>query len=242
MPPARTQALVLRSADRGDDDRWLSLLCAGAGRVEALARHARGSKRRFGGALQPFVLVEAALRQRSGGLVFLESAQALEHPLGADPSLEELAAGWFFLELAEQLCQKGVEQPAFFELVLGGLRRVGLRAEPLASVRLSVLWNALALEGWAPSLDACARCASPAPWPSLALDPAAGGCLCPACLGPLQGQPLPASAWEAWRAAAEGRPTAIPLPRAESSLLRWAEHQTGRALRSARLDLSINGA
>lgn len=237
-----TSALVLRLGERGDDDRWVTLLCPGAGRIQALARHARGSKRRFGGALQPFVLVDAALRERSGGLYFLESLQALEHPLGPEPSLDELSAGWLFLELADQLCHQGQAQAAFFELVLGGLRRVGKRVEPLGAVRLSVLWGALALEGWAPSLEACVRCGTEPPWAAFSLDPVAGGCVCHACAGALQGQPLPAAVMEQWKAAEAGRPIPDPLPQAESALLRWAEHQIGRPLQAARFTSDVLGA
>lgn len=241
MPGLGTPALILQLAERGDDDRWASLLCPELGRIQALARHARGSKRRFGGALQPFILVNAALRSRSGGLFFLEDLHALEHPLGAEPSLEELAAGWFFLELAQQLCPQGQPQPAFFELLLGGLRRVGKRVEPLAAVRLSVLWGALDLEGWAPSLDHCQRCGSQPPWDRFSLDPAAGACLCGACSGALQGEALPGAVWDQWRAAAEGRPMPGTLPQAESALLRWVEHQIGRPLQAARFNFSPIG-
>jgi DNA repair protein RecO (recombination protein O) len=242
MQAASTPALLLRSVDRGEDDRWVTLLSPQRGRVQALARHARGSKRRFGGALQAFVLIDATLRQRSGGSPFLEAVQALEHPLGPHASLEQLSAGWLFLELADQLCHQGQPQPAFFELLLGGLRRVGKGAEPLAAVRLSVLWGALSLEGWAPALDACARCQAPAPWPELALDPQAGGCLCPACLGPLNGPPLPGEALLQWQAAAAGRPLNGVLPSAEQALLAWIEHQIGHPLRSVRCDPTHPGA
>lgn len=233
-----TTALLLRQTDRGEDDRWVSLLSPDLGAVSALARRARGSARRFGAALQPFVLVEARLRRsrsRGQGPWGLEDLKALEHPLGADPGLETLAAAWAFLELAEQCCAPGQAQPAFFELALGGLRRLGRGAEPVPAVRLSVLWGALELEGWAPDLDACAACGSASPWPDLALDPARGGLLCPDCRAP--GQPaLPDAVRQAWQAASQGRPLPLCPPQAEAALLAWLEHQTGRPLRAARFD------
>jgi DNA repair protein RecO (recombination protein O) len=242
MPAELSPALLLRATDRGDDDRWLSLLTSEQGRLHALARHARGSKRRFGGSLQPFVLFEAALRHGSGGLLYLEDARALEHPLGMEAELAQMEAAWLFLELAEQCCPLGQPQPAFFELLLNGLRRVGKRAEALPAVRLSVLWNALALEGWAPHLDACARCASSPPWPSFRLDPLADGCLCPDCYGLAGDPPLDGAVLEQWQAAAQGRPISAVLPRAEAALLAWTEHQIGKPLRSPRMDLSQDGA
>jgi DNA repair protein RecO (recombination protein O) len=242
MATSSSPALLLRAADRGDDDRWLSLLTPEQGRIHALARRARGSKRRFGGSLQPFVLFEAALRSHSGGFLYLEDARALEHPLGPDPDLAQLEAAWLFLELAEECCPLGQAQPAFFELLLNGLRRVGKRAEALPAVRLSVLWGALALEGWAPSLEACVRCASEPPWSSLRLDPLADGCLCPNCYGPGGDAVLPGAVIDEWKAAAAGRPLAAASPSGEAALLRWLEHQTGKALRSSRVSLAGDGA
>jgi DNA repair protein RecO (recombination protein O) len=238
-PPMQTPALLLRASDRGDDDRWLSLLTPRLGRIHALARHARGSKRRFAGALQPFVLTDLALRSR-GGLFFVEEARAVEFPLGPEPGLDALAAAWLFVDLAEELCAQGHEQEAFFELMLGGLRRVGQGAENLGALRLSVLWSALALEGWAPDLELCARCGDPAPWPRLSMQASQGGLLCPQCSpAGLAGQD--AATHQAWRDAAAGRPQGAPPAGAEAALLAWVEHQIGRPLRSLKVDLRTGG-
>jgi len=228
-----TEALLLRSTDRGEDDRSVVLLTPGHGRVAALAKRARGSRKRFGAALQAFCLFEAALRPRGGGLVFLENATAREFPLGMEPDWEGMASGWLFLDLADALATAGTSHPEFFELVLGGLRRLGKGGEAPAAVRLSVLWGALAQAGWAPDLERCVACGSQGPWQGLALDPARG-LLCPRCRrAPLAA--LDSGALEQWRCAAAGRPIAAPTPEAEQGLLLWAEHHAGRALRSASL-------
>jgi DNA repair protein RecO (recombination protein O) len=233
--PFTSPALLLKSAERGDDDRVLTLLTPAQGRVTAYARHARGSRRRFGAALQPFCLFEAALRPGVGGLFYLNTVSALEFPLGPEPGFDAMASAWMCLDLAETLATSGTAQPAFFELVLGGLRRLGRSAEPATDVRLSVLWGSLELAGWAPDLGACVGCAAPSPWPDFSLDPARGGLLCPKCLA--QGAPVQGAAvLEQWKALAGGRPLGSPsLAETESALLRWIEYHTGRALRSASL-------
>ncbi|HMV65631.1 MAG TPA: recombination protein O N-terminal domain-containing protein, partial [Myxococcota bacterium] len=45
-------AIVLGHQAIGEADRVVRLLVAGRGRVDAVARGARGSRRRFGGALE----------------------------------------------------------------------------------------------------------------------------------------------------------------------------------------------
>src|SRR5689334_25340414 len=62
----RLQALVLRTIAYGDSDAVVHLLVRGRGRVSAFARGARSSRKRFGGALEPFQRVEALLAEREG--------------------------------------------------------------------------------------------------------------------------------------------------------------------------------
>jgi|GEM_PF-3997064 len=211
------------------------LLTPEQGRLPALARHARGSRRRFGATLQPFCLFDATLRPSSGGLFFLEQTQAREFPLGSEPSLECLSAAWLALELAEQLCQQAQPQQAFFELVLGTLRRLGLGAEDRGAVRLSLLWGSLSLEGWAPDPGHCARCGQPKV--PVALSMAAGGGLCKDCWRPQDGPSYGAEAGLAWQQAAQGRPIPTAPAGAEEALLRWISDHTGRELRSPAMRL-----
>jgi DNA repair protein RecO (recombination protein O) len=215
MPALRSGlALLLKSTDTGDDDKAVTLLNPEHGRFGALARHARASKRRFGPALQPFCLFEAAWRPKPSGLSFLENVHALEFPLGADPGLEALGSAYLFLELALELCPLAEPQPAFFELVLGGLRRLGKGAEAAAAVRLSVLWGALGLAGLAPDLD------SSAGWAGLKLDQ---------------------KDLKALQEAAGGRPILDPRPRAERVLQELLALHLGRPLRTAGLADQLNG-
>lgn len=206
--------LLLRSVNTGDADRTVTLFSPEHGKFGAFARHARGSKKRFGAALQPFCLFEAAWKPKAAGLSFLESAQALEFPLGVDPGLESLGSAYLFLELANELCPNAEPQAAFFELVLGGLRRLGKGVENPAGIRLSVLWGALALAGFAPDLESGKG------------------------LGALH---LDALDEAALFHAANGRPILQARPRAEKALLDQVALHLGRALRTAGLADQLNG-
>ena len=63
--PLVTQALVLRVTDYGEADRIVTLLTERYGKVSALARGARSSRRRFGAALSSFGFGEAACAAHS---------------------------------------------------------------------------------------------------------------------------------------------------------------------------------
>ena len=61
MPTLRSEALVLRSVDYSEADRILHLLVPEVGRLTAIAKHARRSKRRFGGTLDLFNRLEVEI-------------------------------------------------------------------------------------------------------------------------------------------------------------------------------------
>src|SRR5581483_4569309 len=62
----RVDALVLRSIAYGEAEAVVHLLVRGRGRVAAFARGARRSRKRFGGALEPFQRIEALLAEKEG--------------------------------------------------------------------------------------------------------------------------------------------------------------------------------
>ena len=61
MEPVHTRAVLLRQVDTGESDRVVTLLTEELGKVSAIARGARKSRKRFGAALALFVLAEAEL-------------------------------------------------------------------------------------------------------------------------------------------------------------------------------------
>nr|MDQ2647496.1 DNA repair protein RecO [Myxococcota bacterium] len=65
-----TEALVLRRVEYGDADLIVTLLTLSLGRVSALARGARKSRRRFGGALEPFFTLSVTLEERRSSELF----------------------------------------------------------------------------------------------------------------------------------------------------------------------------
>src|SRR5919204_373892 len=79
---AKLTAIVLRTVDYGEADRVVTLLSRERGKVSAFARAARASRRRFGGALEPFTLVHAEAKERRGAELFTLESVAVERAFG----------------------------------------------------------------------------------------------------------------------------------------------------------------
>ena len=187
----RVDALVLRAIAYGEADAVVHLLVRGRGRISAFARGARSSRKRFGGALEPFQRVEALVAEREGQELWaLREARVVEaHPRLRD-DLHRIAHAGYAAELIQELTRAGQPADALFALMEDFLTR--LEAGAASSARLRAL-ELLALEsaGFAPELGACARCGSEVPPGRAGFDPDAGGVVCSRCTGATRaGTPL----------------------------------------------------
>ncbi len=232
--------------DYGESDRVVTLLSRELGKVSAFARGARASRRRFGGALEPFTLLAAEARTRAASdLLGLESV-AVERAHGAiRGDLARIACAAYAAELARELVRDHEPHPELFDLLAAYLALLdGAPARP-AALRAFEL-GALREAGLAPMLEACARCgrALEPGERALRLDPAQGGVVCLACLPAASpGAPLlsPASLAALLRlqagglAAAAAEPLPPPLGReVREALDAFVTYHLGRTLAARR--------
>jgi len=232
-------AVVLKTTDYGESDRVVALFSEEHGRLSAFARGARASRRRFGGALEPFTLVAAELRERPGAELWgLESVAVRRAFGGIRAELPRIACAGYACDLARALVRDHEPHPELFaDLValLGLLDEAPARPESLRAFELQALRDA----GLSPRLDACARCGAPLPEPpeGVAWSPE-GGLACRACRPalPRAAACSAAAAQELRRLSAEGL-SAGPAPAGVGAevrdlLSRFVEQQVGGRLPS----------
>jgi DNA repair protein RecO (recombination protein O) len=179
----RDEAIVLRTQKLGEADRIITLLTRGTGRVRAVAKGVRRTSSRFGSRLEPFTHVDLQLAEgRSLDVVTqAETLSPFAGRIGSD--YERYTAGTVMLETAERLVTEDKE-PALqqFLLLVGALRAMCETGRPPSQVLDSFLLRSLAVAGYAPSFEACARCGVEGP--HRAFSPASGGMLCADCRVP----------------------------------------------------------
>ncbi|MBV9381824.1 MAG: DNA repair protein RecO [Streptosporangiaceae bacterium] len=193
MHQYRDDGVVLRTQKLGEADRIVTVLCRTTGRVRAVAKGVRRTKSRFGGRLEPFTHVD--LMFHSGrSLDIITQAEVIRPygaPLGGD--YPRYTAGVAMLETAERLTPVDKE-PALrqFLLLIGGLRALGEEEREPRLVLDAYLLRSLAVAGYAPALEECARCGAKsngARLPAFAI--AAGGMVCASCRPPGAASPSP---------------------------------------------------
>jgi DNA repair protein RecO (recombination protein O) len=207
--PYRDDGIVLRTQKLGEADRIITILGRTTGRVRAVAKGVRRTKSRFGARLEPFTHVDLMLHP-GRSLDVITQAEVIRpygEPLAAD--YPRYTAGVAMLETAERFTPVEKE-PALRQLLLlvGGLRSLGEAEHDSRLVLDAFLLRSLAVAGYAPALEECARCGASAsararPGASAPSDPvrpgasapgdqvrlpafavAAGGMVCASCRPP----------------------------------------------------------
>ena len=170
MPLHTSDALILRTYALGESDRIVVFLTRDRGKKRGVAKNARQSRRRFGGALEPMTCGRVTYRERERrDLVFLQDVAPTCSPLMAEDG-EALGYVGYFAELIDEWAQDNDPSETLFRLgtsVVDAIAR-GVPIEPLA--RYFEFWL-LRLQGvYQPSQHAsaeavaflaAARCSSP---------------------------------------------------------------------------------
>src|SRR5438309_9508697 len=93
MALTESEAIVLRTYPLREADLLVTLFTRLEGKVRGVARSAKKSKRRFGGALEPLTYVRASYEDRERQeLARLDFCEVLESPLGTEVSYPRAGA------------------------------------------------------------------------------------------------------------------------------------------------------
>jgi len=157
MALQESEAIVLRTYPLREADLLVTLFTRAEGKVRGVARSAKKSKRRFGGALEPMTYVRAFydVRERQE-LVRLDSCEVLESPMAGEVTYARAVALAHVAELVDELLPDREANDAIFRLTLSVLRAL-TAAEVWMPVTYFELWLTR-LVGLLPELTACIAC------------------------------------------------------------------------------------
>lgn len=188
VPLVRDEGVVLRCHKLGEADRIVTVLTRERGRVRAVAKGVRRTSSGFGARLEPLGHVDVQFHTgRSLELITqAESIYSYGNALASD--YPRWTAGQAMVETAERLTpEEGHPAVQQFLLLIGGLRALVGGEHDHGLVLDAFLLRSLAVGGWAPTFDDCARCG--APGPHRAFHVGAGGSLCDDCRLPGSAMP-----------------------------------------------------
>ncbi len=177
------RAVLLKATDYRDADRIITVLTEERGRLSLIARNARRSQKRFGGALVACTLMSIQYSRGRGDLHRLRAASPTRYFPKLLGQLDRVMLTGRVLELVRLLAPQDEPQPRLFAETLAFFEEMG-DTEELESVALRFQIRALTLAGMSPNLQACVSCgARPQEGRAAMFGPVKGGIVCRACGG-----------------------------------------------------------
>jgi DNA repair protein RecO (recombination protein O) len=157
MALKESEAIVLRTYPLRESDLLVTLFTRLEGKVKGVARAAKKSKRRFGGALEPMTYVRAVYDERERQeLVRLDSCEVIESPMSGEVTFARATALAHVAELLDQLMPDREASDAVFRLTLAVIAELRGRALWMP-VTYFELWMTR-LMGFLPEFAECAVC------------------------------------------------------------------------------------
>jgi DNA repair protein RecO (recombination protein O) len=186
-----SEALILRSYPLREADLLVSFFTRSEGKVRGVARSAKKSRRRFGGALEPLTYVHAFWDDRERHeLARLDSCDVLSSPLSDPIDFARAAALAHVAEVLDELLPDREANDAIFRLAIATLPHLRVvdchpeRSE--GSAFCSAIWMPLTyfdlwitrLTGLLPELATCIACGTSLDGSKAFFHPLADGLLC----------------------------------------------------------------
>lgn len=193
----KADALLLRTADYGENDRMATLLTAERGKVSACFKGVRraGAKLRF--AAQPFCFAEYVFASRAGRNT-VTSASLYDGFPAVCEDVGRFYAAAAVTEACDRLALEGMQAGELLVAAVTALKEL-CKDEPLALVRF--LLSALSYAGYPPEAGVCPVCGK-IPSGRMRFSFADGAFFCGGCTE--EGVPASESTYLAVRAAQEG--------------------------------------
>ena len=157
MTVKQSEAIVLRSYPLREADLLVAFFTRLEGKVRGIARAAKKSRRRFGGALEPLTYVRLYYEDRERNeLARLDSCEVLESPLAAEVDYPRAVALGYIAEVLDEILPDREANDAVFRLTLSVLThlRAGAVWMPLTYFDLWLV----RLVGLLPELGECITC------------------------------------------------------------------------------------
>jgi len=173
----QSEALVLRTYPFHEADLLVTLFTRAEGKVRGVAKSAKRSKRRFGGALEPLTHVIAHWQEKEGQeLARLDSFDIIASPLATQVSYPRLLALEYVAEIIDQLLPDREPSDSIFRLALSIVGQLHSDAVwmPLTYFDLWIV----RLIGLLPDLSECVKCGAALNGSRAYFHPMADGLLC----------------------------------------------------------------
>lgn len=173
-------ALILRSVERGEHDRLITVLTADFGRFYAIVKGAGSMHRREVAATEPYTWSNIEFYEK-GGVKWVKNASAKESFAGLRYDMDKLFLAAYIAEVAGELSDEREPAGDILPLALNTLHMLATTDGENDRIKAAFELRAACIAGFTPDLSLCSDCHAPIMSKGY-LDVMNGSFTCAACI------------------------------------------------------------
>lgn len=145
------EGFVIKKKLYGESDYILTMFTREAGKVSGIAKYAKKSKKRFGGRLEPFLLLKISVKRNNNRLGNVSDVELVKAYKEIYEDIESFLVASFILEHLEILTPENEPIEELFDITVEALEKLN-SGESVLQVLLSFQIKALGICGYAPGV------------------------------------------------------------------------------------------
>lgn len=145
------EGFVIKKKLYGESDYILTLFTRQMGKIAGIAKYAKKSKKRFGGRLEPFLLLKIFLKKNNNRLSNITDVELIRAYKEIYEDIESFMVASFILEHLELLAPENEPNEELFEITLNAFDKLN-RKESVMPALLSFQISALGICGYEPAI------------------------------------------------------------------------------------------
>ena len=128
------EAIVIKKSVYGEADYLVTFFTREAGKIKGIARQAKKSKKRFGGRLEPYLLLDLDITINEGKFNIINDVNLVRQFPGITGSLESFAFGSFVLEHVDLLSYENAKNEEMFDATIKVIENINSSSNILPSL------------------------------------------------------------------------------------------------------------
>ena len=173
--------VVVHSIDKGDNNRYLSVLTAQKGRITILSKGSHSLRGEQRAVSQMFTYANFEYYRR-GEIDILKGGSPIESFYGLSNDIDRINLATYLCEVVCELTDEGVEANDMLRMVLNTFFAISNQRYPNTLIKSAFEWRAAVLSGYEPMLGGCAKCGADMGEQTFYLDVMNGGIVCADCI------------------------------------------------------------
>ncbi|MBW1973462.1 MAG: DNA repair protein RecO [Deltaproteobacteria bacterium] len=179
----KSQAIVINKIPYGEIDKIVTFFSLDYGKLKTIAKGAQKSRKRFSGALEPFVHLTIHFSEKSDAfLASVDQTEIINPFYHLREDLIKFAYASYILELVNEMLPEKQAYPKIFDLLLISFKEIDSK-DPNEEILRIFETRLLSLAGYEIELKKCIRCSRNAfKTEKLFFAPSLGGLICSNCI------------------------------------------------------------